>query len=1044
MLDKLIKLALDNRLVVVGLTALVFVYGHLTLNQLPIDVFPDLTRPTVTVQTEAHGLAPEEVETFITLPLENELNGLPELERVRSVSRTGLSLIYLEFAWDSNLYLNRQLVAEKLEQVKNDLPEDVSPFMGPITSLMGQIQQISLSSKTGELSPIELRTLADWTLRPRILSIPGVAQVISLGGGVKQYQILIDSEKLNHFQIELKELDQALSKLNHNTSGGFLNKDAQEFLIRNIGAAKTIDDIEQSLVGTHFGRPVLVKDIAEVKIGPQLKRGDASFNGKDAVVMAIQKQPGADTVQITQNIEKAINSMESQLPEDLHVVTDIFKQATFITSSIEGVLGKLKSGSVLVFVVLLIFLANMRLSVITLTAIPLSFYITFITFDFFGLSVNTMTLGGLAIAIGELVDDSIVDVENIYRRLKENAAKVSPRPILKVVFEASSEVRNSIVLATVIIALVFLPLFSLTGLEGRLLTPLGAAYLISLLASLLVSLTVTPVLSYFLLRKSTKNPKEQKETWPLTQLKSLQRKTLNKVLTRPLTVIAITTSLGLGALALIPMMGRDFLPPFNEGTAMVAVFAPLGISLEESNRIGREVENRLLEVTGVKSVSRRTGRSEEDEHAMPVHISEIDVSFNLDKLPSKSKEEVLKNIRHKLEDMKGVSFNVGQPLSHLMDHMLSGVSAQIAIKIFGPELSDLRAYGAKAYGLLKDIPGLVDFRLEQQDLIPQLKVYVLRDLAAQALMSPGEITEMLEGALNGKVVSNIIEEARYFDLYYRFNERSQKDIPTLNKLVLKTLPNAEEVTLYDVADVYEGSGPNEINRENAQRRILLSGNVSGTDLGSVVEEIEKRLDKDLDLKQGHHYTLGGQFEAQEQASRNILLYGLLAIVGITFLLFIHFQSGMITAQILLSLPLAFMGGIVLLYFTESNITVAALVGFVTLCGIASRNAIMMISHYLHLMRFEGEEFTKEMVIRGSQERLAPVLMTACTAIFALLPLLFAKQEAGSEILYPVAIVIVGGLLSSTLLDVIFTPVVFYNYAKKATHKYLNRRSKETV
>jgi Cu(I)/Ag(I) efflux system membrane protein CusA/SilA len=909
---------------------------------------------------------------------------------------------------------------------------------------MGQIQQISLSSKNGEINPIELRTLADWTLRPRLLSIPGIAQVISLGGGVKQYQILIDSEKLNHFQIELKQLDTALSKLNHNTSGGFLNKGRQELLIRNIGAAKSIEDIQQSLVGTHFGRPVLVGDIAEVKIGAQLKRGDASYNGSDAVVMAIQKQPGADTVQITQNIEEAIQDMRSQLPEDLRIETDIFKQATFINSSIEGVLGKLQSGSILVFIILLIFLANMRLSIITLTAIPLSFYITFITFDFFGLGVNTMTLGGLAIAIGELVDDSIVDVENIYRRLKENAAKANPMSALKVVFKASSEVRNSIVLATVIIALVFLPLFSLTGLEGRLLVPLGAAYLISLMASLLVSLTVTPVMSYYLLRNSTTNPKEQKETFVLKTLKSMQRKALTKLLHRPLLIIGLTTSLGLGAMALIPLMGRDFLPPFNEGTAMVTVFAPLGISLNESNRIGREVEKRLMSITGIKSVSRRTGRSEEDEHAMPVHISEIDVSFNLEKLPSKSKEEVLKKIRLELEGLKGVSFNVGQPLSHLMDHMLSGVSAQIALKIFGPELSDLRAYGAKAYSILKDIPGLVDFRLEQQDLIPQLKVYVLRDLAAQALMSPGEITEMLEGALNGKVVSSIIEEGRYFNLYYRFNERSQQDIPTLNGLVLKTLPNAQKVTLYDVADVYEGSGPNEINRENAQRRILLSGNVSGTDLGSVVEEVERRLDKDLDLKQGLHYTIGGQFESQERASRKILLYGLLAILAITFLLFIHFQSKMITAQILLSLPLAFMGGIVLLYLTEKNITIAALVGFVTLCGIASRNAIMMISHYLHIMRYEGEEFSKEMIIRGSQERLAPVLMTACTAIFALLPLLFAKQEAGSEILYPVAIVVVGGLLSSTVLDVIFTPVVFYNYAKKATHKYLNHQSKETL
>lgn len=1037
MLNTLLRFSLSHRLLVIAGAALLAVYGAITAAQLPIDVFPEITKPTVTVMTEAHGMAPEEVETRVTLPIESYLNGLPAVERIRSQSGIGLSVIFIEFEWGTDIFRNRQLVQEKLNLTRDRLPRDIVPIMGPIGSLMGQIQQIAVTAPEGGVEPMELRNFAEWTLRPRLMTIPGVAQVISIGGGLKQYQILVSAEKLNRYQLSIEQIDKELSQISQNTTGGFLESEGREFLVRNIGVVESIDDIKKTLIGLHFGRPVLVGDIAEVNPAPRLKRGDGSFNGKPAVVMTIQKQPGADTVTLTRAIEQAL--AEIKPPAGIIVNPDVFKQANFIETSIDGIKGKLRWGTVLVFLVLFVFLANLRMSTITLTAIPISFLTAAVVFRFFGLSVNTMTLGGLAIAIGEVVDDSIVDVENVYRRLRENAALAAPRAALRVIYEACSEVRNSIVLATVIIALVFWPLFSLTGLEGRLFAPLGMAYLTALLASLLVSLTLTPVLCSFFLNGSALPA--HGDTKFVLWLKSWDREVLNRALPKAVWVLSAAVVLFVAALALVPLMGRDFLPRFNEGTAMIGLVAAPGISLEASNELGRKAEAVLLSVDEVKSVSRRTGRAEMDEHAEGVNVSEIDVDF---KTGGRTRSVVIEDIRTRLKEaLPGVGVNVGQPISHLIDHMLSGVNAAVAIKIFGPDLTTLREKAFELREAIGDVPGVVDLRVEAQGLVPQVKIHVYRDEAAKYGLSAGEITKWLESAFNGETLTQVIEGSRMYDVFFQFDANSRATMAQMKQTVIKILPDGRKIRLEQVADVYDTEGPNTINRENAQRRIVVSANVSGRDLGGVVEEIRRRAESKVVMPEGYYVVYGGAFESQQAATRKILIYGMLALIGIAFVLWNHFRSVEITVQILATIPLAFIGGIILLFLTDRTITVASLVGFVTLCGVASRNGIMMISHYLHLMKHEGESFSKEMIVRGSQERLVPVLMTACVASLALLPLVFAKGQPGSEILHPVAVVIVGGLLTSTLLDLIVTPSLFYRFGRKSAEAYL-KNSEENL
>ncbi|AHZ84761.1 Cobalt-zinc-cadmium resistance protein CzcA [Bdellovibrio bacteriovorus] len=1039
MLDRIIKYSLTHRLIVIAVAALMVAYGGWALVHLPVDVFPDLNRPTVNIMTEAHGLAPEEVETLVTFPLETALNGLPGVERVRSSSGVGLSVIYVEFGWDTDIYRNRQMVQEKIALAKEKLPKNISPTLGPISSIMGEIQFVGLSSPDNKVSSMELRTLADWTLRPRLMSIPGVSQVISIGGGVRQYQILISAEKLQKLQLTMDEVEHNLSDVSQNSTGGFIDLEGQEFLIRNIGAVKEKEEIMNSVVGMHLGRPVLVKEIADVVEGPQTKRGDGSINGKPGVILTVQKQPGANTLELTEKIDEALKQFATTLPEGVELQPNLFKQSLFIETAIDNVKMALRDGVFLVFIVLFLFLMNFRTTAITMTAIPLSFVLTAIVFKFFDLSVNTMTLGGLAIAIGELVDDAIVDVENVYRRLRENKLLANPRNSLVVIYEASSEVRNSIVIATLIVVLVFVPLFSMGGIEGRLFVPLGISYIVSLLASMVVSLTVTPALcSYFL---SKGELLEHKDGALVRWLKKHQEQLLNKTLDNPKPVLWASGLLFAGSVALSLFVGRDFLPHFNEGSAVISVVAPPGISLPESNKIGTQAELLILKTPEVMTLSRRTGRAELDEHAEGVNTSEIEVDF---KEKGRPREQVLEEIRKNLETIPNVGVNVGQPISHRLDHLLSGVRAQIAIKVFGPELSTLRAKGAEVYQAIKDVPGLVDLQVEQQVLIPQVKIHLLRDEAARYGITVGDLAQLLEKALQGEVVGQILEGHKTVDVFMRFDDKSRTDLELIKRTPVKIMPDGSRITVEKVADVYESTGPNIIQRENAQRRIVVQANSTDRSLDAIIGDIKKNIETKVEMPAGYYVVYGGQFESQQQASAMMTVLGLISILTIFLILYAHFKSTFISIQIMLNIPMAFIGGIIAIYVTGGTLSIASLVAFVTLCGIASRNGIMMISHYLHLMKHEGEEFSKHMVVRGSLERLVPVLMTALTAILGLLPLALSPGAPGREILHPVAIVIVGGLLSSTLLDMYLTPAIFWKFGKNSALKHIEETEKQGV
>jgi len=1029
MLNAIIQLSLARRRTVLLLASAVLLYGAWIARELPVDVFPDLNRPTVSVITEAHGLAPEEVETLVTLPIESVLNGTPGVTRIRSSSGVGISIAYVEFEWGSDIYRNRQFVSERLQLLAGRLPQGIVPAMGPVTSIMGEIQFVGLTSPGDKVPQSELRTLADWVIRPRLMTIQGISQVVVMGGEVKQYQILVSSEKLQRRGITLEGLREALSQISENTTGGFIDIEDKEFLIRPIGRVESLEDIANAAVGMHLGRPVLVKDVAEVRVGPRVKRGESSVNAKHAVVMTIQKQPGASTIQLTRRIDALLEDLNKSLPPGVELHGDLFKQSRFIEAAIGNVEEALRDGAIMVAIILFLFLMNVRTTAITLITIPLSLLITAIVFKVMGLGINTMTLGGLAVAIGELVDDAIVDVENVFRRLRQRRAR-GEKDLLKVVFEASSEVRNSIVFSTIIVVLVFIPLFALSGVEGRLFAPLGVAYIVSLVASLLVSLTVTPVLCSYLLTHA-KATEAEREGWLVRRLKAADRWVLERTIRHPYPVLAGCGALLLGALALLPLMGREFLPSFNEGTATIGIAAPPGISLAASDALGIKIEEAMLSVPEVKSTIRRTGRAEMDEHAEGVHWSEIDVDF---KEGGRPRQEALQDLRERVEKTGDVYVNIGQPISHRLDHLLSGVRAQIAIKVFGPELPELRRLGARVEAVLKETRGVVDLQLEPLVLIPQLKIALDRAEASRFGLRTGALAEDLEAGLNGAQVGSFIEKQRLFDIVMRLDDRSRAEPKAIEAVLVKFLPTGQSVRVGDVAQVYQGSGPNMVNRENMQRRIVVSANARGRDLGSLVDEIKASVAAKVQLTPGYFISYEGQFESQQRASRLLMFLGALSLLGIFSVLFIHFKSVPLTLQVMLNVPLALIGSVAAIYLTERTLSVATLVAFITLCGIASRNGIMMISHYIHLMEEEGEAFSEEMVIRGSLERLVPVLMTALAAGLALVPLLLSRGEPGKEILYPVAVVIVGGLFSSTLLDIVVTPAVFYRFGRPSLDK----------
>lgn len=1031
MLNSIIKMALRHRLVVLTFSFLLLILGVWQATQLPVDVFPDLNRPVVTVMTEARGFAPEETEIEITLPIENVLNGLPDLVRLRSSSGPGISIINAEFDWGTDIYKNRQIVAERLALAKDKLPPNIQPYMTPSSSVMGEIMFVALTSPNESVSPMELRTLAEWTVRPSLLSIPGVSQIITIGGDLKQYQILVSPEKMRTKGLTVEDLKHSLSEIGLNTSGGFIDIGGKEYLIRTQGRVESVEHIKESYVGTHLGNPVTVKDIAEVKIGAHFKRGNGSVNGKSAVVMTVQKQPSAETLSLTKRVEEELKSLRKTLPKGVELNSDLFKQSHFIENAIGNVAEALRDGTIMVIIVLMLFLMNWRTTFITLTAIPLSLVLTAITFKFFGISVNTMTLGGLAIAIGELVDDAIVDVENVHRRLSENKLRERPLPVLKVIYEASREIRNSIVFSTMIVVLVFIPLFSLGGLEGRLFSPMGEAYIISILASLFVSLTVTPVLCYYLLGRRTDIVKMEKDGAFVRYLKHHAAHLLQWTLAHPKVILSAAFFVFLISLAAVPFMGRDFLPSFNEGSATLGLQATPGISLAASDQKGSEVEKALLTIDEVKSTTRRVGRAEMDEHAEGVNWNEIDVDL---RESERSKEEVFEDIREKIKSVwPEVYINVSQPISHRLDHMLSGVRSQIALKLFGPDIVELRRLGGELYQRLKDIKGIRDLQVEPLVQIPQLKIFIDKEEVKRARISAGTMAKDLEALLNGYDVGQVVEGHQIHGVLLRLNEESRSKPETIENISMRLLPTGDHVKVKELGNVYKGNGPNMINREGLQRRLIVSANSEGVDLNDLVKTI-KKASSDIKWPEGYRMEIGGQFEGQLRSSQQMIWLGLLSLLLIFLVLFFHFNSMTLSLQIMLNIPLALIGSVAAIYFTERSFSLASLIAFITLCGIASRNGIMMISHYLHLMMEEGEEFGKEMIIRGTLERLIPVLMTALTAVLALSPLLFAKGQPGKEILHPVAVVIVGGLLTSTLLDLLVTPAIFWLFGEKASQK----------
>lgn len=1028
MLDRLIRFSLRNRLLIVSASALLLVYGIFTLLHLPVDVLPDLNRPRVTIFLEAGGMAPEEIETQVAMPVETAMNGSPGVEVVRSSAGIGIGLVFVEFDWNTDISRARQIVSEKLATVQ--LPDGITPVMGPVSSVMGQIMMIGVSADT--TSPAQLRTLADFSIRRRLMSIKGVSQVIPLGGEKRQYQVLVSSAKLFQYGLTIDDVDAALRLTNQNTTGGFIDRYGSEVLIRTIARAQSLEDLGSTVVANRQGAPVLLSQVAELRFGGAVKRGDASINGKPAVVLTVEKQPGVNTVELTKEIEAAVAELQTALPKDVHLNPYIFQQRNFIETALSNVELALRDGFILVVIVLALFLMNFRTTIITLTAIPISIVITAIIFQLFGISINTLTLGGLAIAIGELVDDAIVDVENVYRRLRENRQSESPKHVLRVVYEASSEIRNSIVYATIIVVLVFIPLFQMEGMEGRIFAPLGIAYISSIAASLLVSLTLTPALCSFLLGNAKQ--KQERDTFLVRWLKKQDERLLHFGLSRPGPVIATAGFLVLLAAAMIPTFGSEFLPPFNEGSFTINLSAPAGTSLEESNKIGTMAERLMLEVPEVQYASRRTGRAELDEHVEPVSNSEIEVQLKPD--VKRSRPEIVADIRQKLRLLQGVSVNVGQPISHRLDHLLSGVRAQVAVKIFGNDLTELRMLAAEVAKQMEQVTGLVDVQVERQVLVPQLQIRVRRDALQRYGIQAGKVAEDLEVFFNGKVEGQIIKGQQSFDIYLRATDTGRSNLAAIRATRVHTV-NGDLIPIDQIADIEYTPSVNSINHENMQRRIVVSCNVQGRDLGGAVSEMQQVLAQKIKLPQGYFITYGGQAESQQHATRLIMLLSVFALIGIFIVLYSHFKSWRMALQIMLNIPLAMVGSVAAVMLTGGTFSVATLVGFITLTGIASRNGIMMISHYIHLVEHEGEVFGRKMIIRGSLERLVPVLMTALVAALALIPLTLDPTASGKEILYPVATVILGGLVSSTLLDMIVTPVVFLKLGEKALKEYFH-------
>jgi HME family heavy-metal exporter len=1019
--------SLRHRVLVLAAAVVLLLWGAWQATRTPVDVFPDLNKPTVTLMTEAGGMAPEEVEQLISYPLETAMNGLPGVETVRSVSAAGLSILYVTFGWDTDIYRARQFATERLASVEGTLPAGITPKLGPVSSIMGEILLIALPIDPARTTPMAVREYADWVLRPRLMGIPGVSQVIPIGGEVRQFQVLPDTRRMAELGITIEQVQQALAAFAANTSGGFLAMNGREVLIRHVGRTARLEDLATIAVGTGAasGQPILLSQVAQVAFGPAVRRGDAGLDGAPAVVLSVQKQPAADTVRLTRQVEAALAEAARALPAGIAAPRITFRQADFIEASIGNLQGKLLAAALVVAAVVFAFLGNLRMTVISLTAIPLSILTAILVFRWLGISINTMTLGGIAIAIGELVDDAIVDLENIVRRLRANTQAAQPQPVLTVIRDASQEVRGAVIWSTVVIALVFVPLFALPGIEGRLFIPLGIAYIAAILASLLVAVTVTPVLAYFFVGRSLDRIAHDEPRW-VQGLKARYEGLLQRALARPALPLGAAAAGVVLAVALVPTFPRTFLPPFNEGSAVVGLRLNPGVTLEQSTRIGTAAERALRAVPEVLHVARRSGRAELDEHAEGVHVTELEVGLRRSGRPL---DAVYADMRAALAPLPA-ALSIGQPISHRLDHLLSGVRAQIAIRIVGDDLDTLRTQAAALRTRLAGIRGLADLEIEKQVLAPQVRVRVDHAAAARYGLSSSQLLTELQALVEGARITQVVEGSRRFDLVLRLPESARS--PQGLAQVLIDTPRGR-MPLAQLAAIEEGDGPNQISRDDGRRRIVISANAQGRALSDVVADI-RAVVADTRLPEGYAITLGGQFQAQEEAARLIAVLALGSALLVFVVLYTRYQSPALALLVMANVPLALVGSVVGLKLSGQPLSVAALVGFITLAGIATRNGILKVGHWVHLMRAEGEAFGTPLVVRGSLERLVPVLMTALTAALALAPLLFEAEQPGTEILHPVAVVIFSGLVSATLLDAFVTPVLFARYGRRPAER----------
>ena len=1028
MFNLIVTASLRNRVFVLAASLLLIGLGSWIIPQLNIDVLPDLNRPTVTIQTESEGLAPEEVEQLVTFPIESAMQGLPGVTRVRSTSSLGLSFIYVEFAWGSDIYRARQQVAERLASAQGELPEGIRPTIGPISSIMGEIMLVAIAGERAD--PMALRELADFTIRPRLLAIPGVSQVIPIGGLVREYRISPDPARMRQLGVTLEEIEAAARGFSANAGGGFIDERSQEFVIRTLGRERDPEALAGLVVANRDGAPILLKAVADVGFAARPRRGSAGFGGRPAVVLGVQKQPGVDTLALTREIEAALAATRATLPPEVTTLQVQFRQASFIENSIGNVRKVLLEALLIVGVVLFLFLMNVRTTAISLVAIPMSVFVTAIVFWIFGLSINTMTLGGLAIAIGELVDDAVVGVENIFRRMRENRARATPRPLLAVVAEASQEVRSGIFYATIIIVLVFVPLFALTGIEGQLFAPLGVAYIVSILASLLVSITLTPVLCYYLL--PSLRSLEEPESRLVRTLKDGYSRLLDWSLPRRPLVLGAAALAILLAVAGAARLPQSFLPAFNEGTTLVTLAFSPGISMTDSERLGAVAERLIGAVPEVVSVSRRTGRAELDEHAEGVHLNEIDVNL---RAGDRERAAVLEDIRHRLEPLPG-SASLGQPISHRIDHLLSGVQAALVVKIAGDDLDTLRALGAQAEQLLTGTPGLTDLRLERQVRAPEIHVRVDEDAARFHGVTPARVAELVEMLAGGRRVAEVVEGSRRHAVTLQLPEFSRTR-EGLAGVLIDTPRGA--VPLGKLATVVEGDGPNQVQREDGRRRIVISGNNTRAGADVVVAEMERRL-ASLRLPTGYTLRIEGQFRAQQEAARMIGLLSLVSLTLIFLVLYTRYRSGALALIVMGNVPLALVGSVAALWIAGLELSIAAMVGFITLTGITARNGILKISHTLNLVLRDGLPFDRATIRRACLERMTPVLMTAVSAGIALLPLMIGGDQPGKEILHPVAVTIFGGLFTATLLDAVVTPTLIERFGAAAVARLREERS----